>query len=161
MKQWKKITEISYLEDELDIKKKRLRKQTCVPVIDSLDAYKIVLGAAPFVKVLRAMSSDYKDCPYVLFGTFWYRVEFLETDTVLTLLARKSTEITELCFDFTPNVELLGLLFKNNKIKKVQNVRSETFHQNIPTETIEDLDIQFVNSEKFRSFKGVGLFYIL
>lgn len=160
MKQWKKITEIIYLEDELEKEKKRSRENA--PLITAKDAEKIIRCAAPFVQSLRSTYSESNGKQkFIMFGPYWFKVEGLKTYQTIKLLAQKATKITELRCDRAPRVELLQLLFENNKIKKLRVIECTAFYTNIPTEEIEDLDVRFIDRGDFRSFQGVGIHFLI
>lgn len=65
-------------------------------------------------------------------------------------------------FDKTPDCDLVKRLFERNNITKCElnnsNRSNRGLYQDIPTHTIEDLDITFVFAEDLVSFKGVGIY---
>lgn len=75
-----------------------------LPVIQAKTAEKIILCAAPFVKVLKADTLCKEELTAVQFGSFWYKVEGFNPEKSLKMLAKKATEQTEVRFVITKNV---------------------------------------------------------
>lgn len=138
------------------------RDKQNAPEIAANVVAKIVLCASPFVKTLKVTEESYYLPKIVKLGAYWYEVEYFSRTKMLELLTKKSTEITEFHFVGSVDEKLLACLFRSNKIKKVKAKRSETFYREIPTESVEDLEVHFVYAEDVESFKGVCflMFYI-
>lgn len=152
-KQWKKISEIIYLESEL-YKKFPYNKRENTPVISSKDAQRIVKCAAPFVNTLRATASVLDDYQYVIFGPFLYRVNDFDPKATLTLLAKNATKITELKFDDQPEPKLFQQLFQKNEIKKITFENHDALKDYNLINKVEELNVRF-KDPKIRSFSGV------
>lgn len=160
-RQWKRVTEIIYLDDNLEEGKNRNKKKA--PVITSQIADEIVVRAAPFIKVLRGSTlcrKNWRKC--VLFGTFWYSVDGFSSDNTLKLLAENATVIREIVFNKLPEAELVTPFFIANKIEKIQFTKpvNNFFYENVPTEQVKEMNAIFkvVDAEKFVSFERVGTF---
>lgn len=88
-------------------------------------------------------------------------------NNVLKLLAKKSTELTEISFDWSsPKAELIRPLLETNNIKKYKIYDGNfDWHQDIRTHEIEELDLNFSNPVADSvSYQEVGihtLYYVL
>lgn len=94
---------------------------------------------------------------FVMFEHYWYKVDNFNSNKFLQLVAENSTQIKKVQFDEPPRIELIKLLFKNNKKIEVLGASdSNGFYRKIPTEGIEKLSLHFEDTYKSRSFKGVS-----
>lgn len=156
-KHWIKITEINYLKTDLDEKVKPgdLEK---APVISAKAAKRIVKCAAPFVRVLSASENvTENDDQFVMFGSFLYKVRDFDPDEILLLLIQNARKITEFSSDEPPEQELLELLIDTNNIKTVRFENCNNFYEDVPTDEIEELTVQFIRFWEIKSFEGVSI----
>lgn len=154
-KHWRNITEINDLEYDLNTKSESSARIDA-PVISAKDAERITKCAAPFVKVLRAFTCVNKKEPWIMFGSFLYRVRDFDPDAILVLLAQNATKITEIVFDKPPKTELLKQLLNTNNVTTIQFYDCRDFYKDVPTENIEKLVVRF-NSREIKSFAGVSI----
>lgn len=124
-------------------------------MISARDAEKIVRCAAPFIKILIGEAYFTGKEKSVMFGPFLYKVKGFKPDMVLKILAQKATTITEICFDQPPRAPLLKSLFDTNNISKVRFEECDSFYKNVPTDKIEELDVQFSGSKNIKPWTGV------
>lgn len=128
-------------------------------VISSTDAAKIVLNAAPFVKILIAQSPNDQTHEHVLFGNYCYTVKNFKIETILELLAKRATEMVEIHFDEPPSAALVKQLLNKNKITKISFDDDDSrWYQQIPTHGFEELNLTFeMVTEDLLSFEGVSI----
>lgn len=128
------------------------------PVARGKDAMKILLRVAPYLKTVRATGKHTQRGRYIVFGSYRYKAEFFHVEKALKILAENATEITELVFDRTPKIKLLQALFETNKVKKIKFKKCSQFYCHVPTDSIEELDVRFNQTDyKFPSYEGVGI----
>lgn len=124
--------------------------------ISPVDAKKILRHAAEFCEDMRSNSINKGENVTVDLSSFSYEVENFNGDDVFQILAENTTELTEVQFFDRPKPELLQCLFNRNKIKKIQVSDSNDFWRDIPTNSIENLGVYFIQPKKnMTSFKGV------
>lgn len=141
--------------------------------VSTVDVGKILLAAAPFVKVLdlipdnvdKVMMAPTNNEMYLIqIGEILYQVPDFELKNVLKLVTKKSTELTTICIRHPPEIDVMKTLFKNNNITKLEleddwrNTGTGWYH-NVQTSTIEELRMRFDFDEftdhDFKSFQGV------
>lgn len=154
-KQWKKIREINYLNEELNEILKP-GDEVNAELIPTEDATKIAYFAAPFVRILKGTRFFIEYNKLVMFGPFLYKVMGFNDDVIVNLLAKNATGLTEFHFDKEP-IPLIGKLFETNKIKKVMVTDSDDFYRFIKSDDVEDLTLHFADSNQIESFEGVKM----
>lgn len=155
-REWQKITEIDDSKSSFE-----LDERTAI-VISAKDAKKIVVNAAPYVKVLKVLGDRRK---YFLFGNFYYKVEgrFKAATILEILILAGATEVTNAGFNFLPKVELIRLFLFANKVEVLSYWYSpKHHHRQIPTHGIEELHVNFAGNYKpdrlqVKSFEGVRI----
>lgn len=148
-KQWKKINEIVIC-----------RAGVTSVVISIKDARKIVLYAAKTCNVLK--THPLNDKIGITLGLFNYKAEGFYFDHAMQILADTATELTEISFNYPPEIEILKLIFKANNIKTIKVEQSNDFWGHVPTDGIKHLDVSFESSsynDYFTFFKGVIIIY--
>lgn len=157
MKNWSRIAKITFLGYDYS-------KDTTI--ISAFDAGKIVLCAAPFVKVLETDFITNLKVMHrlnsIMIGAHVYRVENFKVKNILKLMIKKSTKLAEVSFDKTPEINLVRRLFKRNNIKKFKlNDPNLALYRGIPTHTIKEFDVNLWNATvDMVSFEGVGIYRI-
>lgn len=63
----------------------------------------------------------------ILIGAHVYSVENFQAKSVLKLMIKNSTKLTELSFDKTPEIDLVRRLFEKNNITKVKPKPTQKF----------------------------------
>lgn len=127
--------------------------------VNTVIAAKIVLCAAPYVKVLE-LSENYDPDKLFKFGAFECNVKNFSHKKMLELLIKKATEITEFRCQEQLDEKLLARLFEKNKIKIVKARNPYAFYRKIPTGSIEDLDLLIWKVKYMESFEGVCFFML-
>lgn len=159
LKNWKSITEINYIGCFVEYSYQPLYKNAII--VSAVDFGKIVLSVAPFVKVVHVSTTteDSDHVHYMKIGIYYYKIENFKMDNFLKLLAKKSTEITELNFSYSPATDLVRPLFGTNKITKFKICDCKySWYRDIPTHGIEELTLLFHNAiADSVSYQGVGI----
>lgn len=132
-------------------------------IISTVDAGKIVLCAAPFLKVLQTELTTEEELDgmnNIEIGTHLYRVANFGVQNILKLLVKKSTKLTDVRFNAMPEIGLVRALFEKNNIKKFKlNGPKNGWYCHIPTQTIQEFGVQLFSADTV-SFQGVGVYSI-
>lgn len=140
---------------------------TNATIVSAVDAGKIILSAAPLVKVLKTFDTndtiEYRGpLRYFSVGQYHYRAENFQIKNVLNLLAKKSTKLKQLNFETPPEANLVKQLFERNKIAKVyfKDKSEYGWYRDIPSDKIKELDVTFENNNaELVSLKQVSVYY--
>lgn len=96
-------------------------------------------------------------------GSYRYSVANFEVKNLLKLLAKKSTELTEVCLSNRPEDKVIRSLFEKNNVTTFRMYAPITgWYPNISTYAIKELHVQFQStSADSISFEGVGIYGII
>lgn len=94
-----------------------------------------------------------------MIGPFLYNVQGIEIPELLEFIAQIATNISEISFNLAPPLDVLNLLISRNSIKKINFEMSLAFYEHVPTNTIEELNLNYgvFESANVKSFAGVGI----
>lgn len=158
-KQWRKITEINYLDVDLRNKAWKTLRENDVPVISANEAKKILHYAAPFVKILIGTGQFDEMEKLVQFGTFLCKVSGINSDAMLNPLVQRASKITEIHFDRPPQEPILAALFDANIIRKVEFTKCKNFYNDTDAnfDDIEELIVGFDQNRSVVDFEEVSM----
>lgn len=152
--QWKKITEITYEEDNA-FRHKSIDKTPIV--ISAEDAEQLVLRfAVHSCKFLRVITWKIQMDVIIVYGPFCYKVENANTNDILQLWGERATKLEMLEFRWPPQPEQMQLFVLTNDIKAIRIWDSNDFWQDIVTDGIENMDIHLVEpAQSLGNIRGV------
>lgn len=161
LKHWKNLTELLYYGYDYPLDNDDAYKP--IAIISAVDARKIMLNVAPFIKELQTDFTYLKakdGMSNIMFASwrvsYTYTVPSFKVESILKLLTKKATKLYDVSFDKPPEADVVRLLFEANNIRQLTITDpSNDWFRNISTNGIELLELKFNDATTDIFFQGV------